>query len=272
MRITLNLASRPFVELRPLFLRLRLLAIALMALAIVLFITLRRAEDQAERAEAIVHSWTQKTQRLQREWQADQALMREPSNAATLDRSEFLNQMFTLKSFSWTAALMDLENVLPKGLQVISIDPQMTKDGHVQVRLRINGPRDKAVDLMANLEKSPHFLHPRLVGETAQMQQGQNHPGVIPTMVADADVNFDILAEFNAGDLVSRDVQAEQQKSGTHNSGVRGSHSAGSETESGLQPGSGQAGASAFHGTMRGQRGSGQAANGPANAANRRMQ
>lgn len=218
MRITLNLASRPFVELRPLFLRLRLLAVVLIGFAIALLLMLRRTEERAERAEATVGVWTQKTQRLQREWQEDQALMREPTNAATLGRSEFLNQMFTLKSFSWTAAMMDLENVLPQGLQVISIDPRMTKDGHVLVRLRINGPRDKAVDLLVNLEKSPHFLHPRLTGETAQLQQGQNRPGFVPTMGASTDVNFDILAEFNGGYLGPKDLTAEQRKSGTHRS------------------------------------------------------
>ena len=80
--------------------------------------------------------------------------MRQPDNAATLQRSEFLNHLFLQKSFSWTTALMDLEKVLPQGVQVMSIDPQMAKDGHVIMRLRVNGPRDKVVTLVTNLEKS----------------------------------------------------------------------------------------------------------------------
>lgn len=215
MRITLNLASRPFYELRPLLLRLRVLAVVLLLLALGLFIQLRREEAKAALAEAHVHRWTLKTHALQQEWERDQRLMREPVNAATLDRSEFLNQLFTLKSFSWTTALMDLELVLPQGVQVISIDPQMTKGGHVQVRLRVNGPRDKTVQLVANLEKSPHFLDPRVVGETADIQ-GQNHAGFRPTMSASTDVNVDILADFNPGNFASTDVKAEEKKSGTH--------------------------------------------------------
>ncbi len=215
MRITLNLASRPFFELRPLFMRLRILAALLVLLVVVLLGLLRDAEDKAARAEAAVHIWTLKTQALQREWQQDEVLMREPVNAATLDRSQFLNELFTQKSFSWTTALMDLELVLPQGVQVISIEPQMTKEGLVQVRLRINGPRDKAVQLVENLEKSPHFLDPRVAGETANIQ-GQNRAGFRPTMSATTDVNVDILAEFNAGDLASKDVTAEEKKSGTH--------------------------------------------------------
>jgi type IV pilus assembly protein PilN len=215
MRITLNLASQPFFELRPLFLRLRILAGALIALAIVLFFLLQIADHKAAQADAAVRKWTVATQNLQREWERDQALMREPVNAATLDRAQFLNQQFRRKSFSWTTALMDLELVLPQGVQVISIDPQMTKEGHVLIRLRVSGPRDKAVQLVANLEKSPHFLDPRVVGETAEIE-GQNRAGFRPTMSASIDVNVDILAEFNAGDLAATDKQAEESKSGTH--------------------------------------------------------
>ena len=215
MRITLNLASRPFFELRPLLLRLRLAAGALVVLAVLLFFLLQRAETKAALAAAAVHRWTFATENLQQEWERDQALMQEPNNAATLERAQFLNQQFRKKSFSWTTALMDLELVLPQGVQVISIDPQMTKGGQVIVRLRVSGPRDKAVQLVANLEKSPHFLNPRVAGEAAEVQ-GQNHAGFRPTMSESTDVNMDILAEFNAGDIESTDVTAEEKKSGTH--------------------------------------------------------
>ena len=45
--------------------------------------------------------------------QAFEAQMREPQNAAVLSQSQFLNQLFASKAFSWTAVMMDLENVLP---------------------------------------------------------------------------------------------------------------------------------------------------------------
>jgi type IV pilus assembly protein PilN len=215
MRISINLASHPFFELRPVLLRLRIAAAALCVLAVVLFLLLRGAEVKAGEAQAAVHRWALATQSLQQEWQRDQALMQQPDNAATLDRSEFLNHLFLQKSFSWTTALMDLELVLPQGVQVISIDPQMTAGGHVMMRLRVNGPRDKVVGLVTNLEKSPHFLAPLVVGETADIQ-GQGRAGFRPTMSESTDVNVDILAEFNPGDLAWNDVAAEEKKSGTH--------------------------------------------------------
>lgn len=212
MRVTLNLASRPFHELRPLFLRLRALIGVLVVLAVVLGILLKRAQIQAARADAAVHSWTVKTHALQQEWRSAQILMREPANAATLSRADFLNEQFTRKSFSWTIALMDLERVLPQGVQVISLDPRVTKQGPVIVRLRVSGPRDKAVELVANLEKSPHFLHPQVAGETAQVQ-GQNRAGYRPTMSESTDVNITIFAEFNAGTMAENKAEASAAKS-----------------------------------------------------------
>ena len=215
MRMTLNLASRPFFELRPVLLRLRIAALALCVLALALFLLLRRADIKAAQAQTAVQHWTVATQALQQEWQRDQSLMRQPSNAATLDRSQFLNQIFLQKSFSWTTALMDLELVLPQGVQVMSINPQMAKDGHVMMRLRVSGPRDKVIDLVTNLEKSAHFLEPLVAGETADIQE-EGRAGFRPTMSESTDVNVDILAEFNPGDLAWTDVTAEEIKSGTH--------------------------------------------------------
>ena len=111
--------------------------------------------------------------------------------------------------------MMDLERVLPQGVQVTSIDPRMTKEGLVLMRLRVNGPRDKVVTLVSNLEKSPHFVAPLVAGETADIQ-GQGQAGFRPTMSETTDVNVDIIAGFNPGDLASTDVNAEAEKSGTH--------------------------------------------------------
>ena len=196
MRVTLNLSSRPYVELRPVFARLRILAGVLVVVALVLWGGLRSLERSAAIADASVSHWVQQTQNLQSEWQQDQTMMLQPENAATLDKSHFLNDLFARKAFSWTAALMDLENVLPAGVQVVSIDPTMTKDGHVMVRLHVSGERDKAVELVKNLETSRHFLNPHLASESAQ-QEATGRPGFVPQPTTAADVSFDILAEYN---------------------------------------------------------------------------
>ena len=129
--------------------------------------------------------------------------MRQPGNAAVLDRAHFLNALFLRKSFSWTAVMMDLENVLPTGVQVTSIEPAVTADGDVVIRLRVAGERDRAVQLVRNLERSRRFLQPRLGSESAQAKEttagnGQRPapiPGSVPA--APPGVEFEILAKYN---------------------------------------------------------------------------
>src|ERR1700731_1170918 len=115
MRVLLNLASRPFVELRPVYMRLRVLALVLLLIAVGLGWTLHRATQRARVAQAELDSLENRTNAMHREFQGYQAEMRQPANAGVLSRSQFLNALFTRKAFSWTAVMMDLEDVLPAG-------------------------------------------------------------------------------------------------------------------------------------------------------------
>jgi type IV pilus assembly protein PilN len=194
MRIQLNLASRKFVELGPLYLRLRILIVLLAILAVPLWLLLGVEKRKAAEAQARLDHVNQQIAALESQRQAFQAEMRQPQNAAVLLQSQFLNQMFAWKAFSWTAVMMDLENVLPSGVQVLSIDPVPTRDGKVTIRLRVNGPHDRGVELVRNLEKSRRFLSPRLARETAENNQNQR---AIEQVNTTANVNFDLLAEYN---------------------------------------------------------------------------
>jgi type IV pilus assembly protein PilN len=194
MRIQLNLASRPFVELGPLYLRLRILIALLALIAAPLWFLLSAEKRKAADAHARLAAVEQKIQAIEFQRSAFQAQMQEPKNAAVLSQSQFLNQTFARKAFSWTAVMMDLENVLPSGVQVMNIDPVVTRDGKVTIRLRVSGPHDRAVDLVRNLEHSHRFLAPRLARETAESNQnGRQVQQVSPA----SNVNFDLLAEYN---------------------------------------------------------------------------
>jgi type IV pilus assembly protein PilN len=89
----------------------------------------------------------------------------------------------------------DLETVLPGGVQVSTIEPARAKDGHIFLHLRVNGPRDRAVDLVRNLEHSKRFLLPRIVGENAESTGGAGQR--LEPVSASSRVDFDLLAEYN---------------------------------------------------------------------------
>ena len=196
MRVTVNLATRPFVELRPLFLRLRIAMAALVVLAVSLGVWAHSLSVRAQAAQASMDALRARTTAFQTERQSDERRMQQPANRAVLERSRLLNGLFQHKSFSWTSVMMDLERVLPAGVQVTSIAPVITAEGDVNIRLRVSGDRDRAVELVRNLERSQRFLNPRLANEAAQTQETGRTVAVAQTSAPGA-VEFDILSGYN---------------------------------------------------------------------------
>jgi len=198
MLVSINLATRPFVELRPLLARLRLAMIALALLGIGLIIGLRVLKAKADTATAQMDALKVQTADSQNRMLKNESRMKQPQNRAVLERAQFLNELFAKKGFSWTAVMMDLERVLPSGVQVTSIDPSITKEGDVNIRLRVSGDREKAVQLVRNLEKSRRFLLPKLSNESLQASQ-TGGPGAYNQLPVGAQmgVQFDILSGYN---------------------------------------------------------------------------
>jgi type IV pilus assembly protein PilN len=197
MNVSVNLATRPFVELRPLLARLKLAMIALALLAIGLILGLRMLKAKADAATAQMDALKSQTAEYQNRMLSNEMRMKQPQNKAVLERAQFLNELFAKKSFSWTAVMMDLENVLPAGVQVTSIDPAISKDGEVTIRLRVTGVREKAVELVRNLEKSKRFLSPRLSNESLQANQQGTSASAQQLAGLPGGVQFDILSGYN---------------------------------------------------------------------------
>lgn len=212
MRISINLATHPFVELRPLFAKLRIAMAGLALLAVGLGIGLHVMSTRAKVDEAQMDALKQQTQALNNERMANEARMRQPQNRAVLERSKFLNALFASKSFSWTAVMMDLERVLPAGVQVTSIEPALTPDGDVNIRMRVSGDRERTVELVRNLERSQRFLSPHLANETAQNQEAGK---VVQAAMVPGGVEFDILSGYNPLPAEMKKEKAADKEQGT---------------------------------------------------------
>jgi type IV pilus assembly protein PilN len=207
MRIAVNLASRPFANLGPATKRLRIAMAALAVIAIGLGLGLRALHQKAEEARARDHSLDGQIAAITQERQRYQDMMRQPANAQLLVQVGALNQLFDQKAFSWTLAMENLETVLPGGVQVSTIEPVRAKDGHITLHLRVNGPRDRAVDLVRNLEHSKRFLLPRIVGENSESAGGPGEK--LQPVSASNRVNFDLLAEYNPATPAERKAAGE---------------------------------------------------------------
>lgn len=235
MQISINLATRPFADLGPVLKRLRITMALMVGVAIGLGVGLHALHSKAEAARARDHSLDGDIARVTHERQGYETMMRQPDNAQVLQQSEVLNKLFDEKAFSWTLAMEDLETVLPGGVQATTLEPTRAKDGQITLRLRVIGPRDKAVDLVQNLEHSRHFLLPRIVGESAEATGG---PAEKLEPVSNSNrVNFELLALYNPATLNEQKI-AKKTSEGSEDSAHSASPGKGKKGTETKRPGS----------------------------------
>ena len=201
MRITLNLATRPYADQGPALKQLRVGMAVLGVILAGLGLGMMHFHQSALRMAAQEAKLDQEVAKIRQEEQGYQAQMQQPANAKVLTQAGFLNQLFDEKSFSWTAAMEDLEPVLPAGVQVTAIEPNRAKDGTLTLRLHISGPRDRAVEMMRNMEHSRRFVSPRISGENSETNS--SHGDLVP-VGAPSKVSFEMLAEYSQATLDER--------------------------------------------------------------------
>lgn len=186
MRVDINLATQPYQDARRFWLRwggalvaLGLLTLILLYSALTGWVSARKDRDLIRQREAQIAARDQ--ERAQAE-----ALLSRPENRSTRDRSQFLNDLFQRKAFSWTKVFEDLERVMPPRLHVVSIRPEMGSEAGLNIKLVVAGEsRERALDLVRKMEASQRFQQTRIDQETAQIGQS-----------AGDKVQFDISAVY----------------------------------------------------------------------------
>ena len=196
LKLTLNLATRPFADPEPTIRRLRIGVGVLGFVALILALSLHFVSQDADKIRARDLAIGGEIANARSEMQRYEVMMKQPQNAAILTQVEDLNRLFDEKAFSWTLAMEDLETVLPAGVQVTTLEPIRDKEGQIILKLRVLGPRDRAVELLENLEHSKRFFWPRIVGETSESNGGGPNEKLEPVSTSNL-VNFDLLADYN---------------------------------------------------------------------------
>jgi type IV pilus assembly protein PilN len=195
MRVSLNMATRPFADMRPTLKRLRIGMLVLLAVSGGAALGLHAVHQEAEAARARAHSLDGAIARVSTERASYVRMMQEPQNAQLLAETRTLNKLFDEKAFSWTLTIESLETVLPGGVQVSTLAPTRAADGHITLHIRVIGPRDKGIEFVRNLEHSRRFLMPRIVNESAE---NSNVPGQNLQPVSDTNrFSFDLQADYN---------------------------------------------------------------------------
>jgi type IV pilus assembly protein PilN len=163
MQVRLNIATKPLESHRRFLAGAGLLAvlggIIFLALGWHVYSTLR-AQEALRRKEQENNNRAALLQRRRKE--LDDFFAR-TENARLKERAAFVNGIIDERSFDWTQMFMDLEKLVPVGVHVVSIQPQLEK-GHMFVRLTVDAATDESkIKFLHAMENSPAFSNVELL-------------------------------------------------------------------------------------------------------------
>lgn len=166
MRLNVNLATRPYEDLRSFLVRWGTLTLLLaLATAGLVYYSIHnwRASGDVNRKIARMYDEMAK---LDKDRSAAVATLNQPENKAIAEQSKFLNNAIQRKALSWTRVFMDLERIMPNQLHVVSITPELNSQNQLLLHLQVAGQsREKAIDLVRRMEESPTFRNAELLTE-----------------------------------------------------------------------------------------------------------
>jgi type IV pilus assembly protein PilN len=174
MRFDVNLASHPYEDAGDFYRRwgtvlaaLLLVTLVLVGVAVHEWMSTRSISKQIARIHKQIDD-------LDDQKNKGQAILNRAENRSTRDRSNFVNELIDLKSFSWTLVMADMESLMPTRIRIVSIQPERDKNGQIQVKITAGGDAgEKGVELLRNMEKSRYFHNTVLRAITYTSLNGQ---------------------------------------------------------------------------------------------------
>jgi|SRR5882757_3563482 len=166
MKVRLNLATSPLVSNRRF--TLGTTVIGGLALVLVIFLTQRAYStwslDKTFRARQDILEKQVTT--LQKQRQSLSAFFEDGETVKRRQRAAYLNSLIQQRAFPWIKIFMDLEQILPEGARVVSIEPKLAGDD-VQLKVVVGAVSDESkLKFLKALEKSAQFSHIELLTET----------------------------------------------------------------------------------------------------------
>ena len=186
MLVDINLATRPYEDSGPLWLRWGGALAVLGLFTLVLLYSVLAGWAAARKDRSLIERREQQIAARDQEKAKAEAILNLPENRSTRDRSQFLNDLFRRKAFSWTKVFEDLERVMPARLHLVSIQPGTAADNQLEFKLVVAGEsRERALELVRKMESSQRF-------QQTQIQQESSQAGQTPG----DNVQFDISAVY----------------------------------------------------------------------------
>jgi len=156
--LPLNLASEPFRRDRPILAASAATAVLMLGvLAVLVSIIVQQRELAADSRAQLARLESQLRAAAAEQAQLE-AQLRQPGNAAVLDRNALFNSLILRKSISWTLLFADLEKVMPAQVRLMTVRPYLTANNEVQLDMVVGAQSpDPVIELLKRLERSPTF-------------------------------------------------------------------------------------------------------------------
>ena len=190
MRININLASNPYEVAREYARRMGLLVGGLAVLTVCLLGYIVYHRSHTRDIDHKIDAARQEIASLEVEKAQAQAILNQPKNRDIADQSQFLNELFARKALSWTRVFSEMERLMPANIHVVSMKPEFDRQNQLVLHVVVaTSARDKAVELVRQMEKSPHFRSPQVEVENTTGNEGNlSAPG--------GNIQFEIAAVY----------------------------------------------------------------------------
>jgi len=189
MRININLATHPYEAARVYARRMTWVVAGLALLTVVLVGYILHQRAQTRDVDRQLATARQELVALDIEKAQAVAILNQPQNRDVAEQSQFLNNLFARKALSWTRVFADMEKMMPPNIHVVSMKPEFNRDNQLVLHVLVaTSERDKAVELVKRMEKSPHFRAPQVDAE--------NVLGEATAGPAGGNIQFDIAAVY----------------------------------------------------------------------------
>jgi Tfp pilus assembly protein PilN len=157
MKIRLNLATVPLENNRRFLTGAGAIGVVGLAAFVLLSLHTFRTWRSNRELRIEIASLGKRIESLEQQQASLRAYFQNAQTKEATDRAAFLNALIEQRSFPWTKVFMDLEQILPGGVRVVSLSPKM-KNGRVEITLLVGAASDEAkLKFLKALETSKVF-------------------------------------------------------------------------------------------------------------------
>ncbi len=167
MKVSLNLAARPFGRNRLFYASSGAAGVVLLASALFMVATFVRSYRRSPELVRQTAHYRHELAELAKKQTELEAVLRRPENAVVLERSAFLNELLYRKGISWTRTFADLETLMPPRVRLITVRPQINSQNQVSLDMEVGAEtREGFIEFLKQIEGSSLFRSYELHGDS----------------------------------------------------------------------------------------------------------